>query len=512
MLQTIKRRTTNPPPTPEERRRNIANIKWKLFDVFGYEPHAPQCEFHESTARNRFICAGTRGGKSRAAGEELAAYLMAGATQIWIVGNSYADTAKEFDYVYERMISQELQDMLGFSPLENCIYNESQGNMYMRTKWGSWIKCISLERTGGAFGEEVDVICMSEASQIKKPKNLYQRMLLGRLGSRLGDLIIPTTPGGKSNEKDPDSWLYEIYLKGFNKNESDYFTKEWPSWANPFWPEDPYELRRILDPLIFAEQYEGKFVTFAGSIYTKFNSIVHIIPPFSIPLHWRRYEAIDPGFRGEFAWLGATISEQGNLYITGEYDDQETSYEERVLNIKDTRCREYGITYGWYDKSRGIHEWDVFQKKQRMQVTTFIDPEDPQCAFEFSRLGLHCDSKITNNNVNVGIDRVQRRLGYTNRYRPRLYITQDCVKLIEAIEHHGWGEKTGQIRKPANDIFKHKADCLRYICAGNLMASEPAEPVEEIGDMYGILLEMQEKGNKVHPHTLTAMSRRGGYN
>jgi len=511
MLQTVKRRTTNAPPTPDERKRNIASIKWSLFDTFGYEPHNPQCDFHNSTARNRFICAGTRGGKSRAAGEEAAIYLMAGATQIWIVGNSYADTAKEFKYVYERMVSQELEDLLGFFPLESCIFNESGGNMYMRTKWGSWIKCISLQHADGAFGEEVDLIVMSEAAQIKNPKQLYQRMLLGRLGSRLGDLIIPTTPGGKSSEKDPDSWVYEQYLKGLNDNEPTYFTREWPSWANPFWPEDPYELRRLLDPLIFAEQYEGKFVTFTGSIYTKFAPQVHAIPPFNIPSHWRRYEAIDPGFRGEFAWLGGVMSEQGNLYITGEYDDQETSYEERVYNIKNERCAEYGIPHGWKDMRRGLHEWDAFQKEQKIHTLTYIDPEDPQCAFEFQKLGLPCDSKLTNNNVNVGIDRVQRRLGYTSRYRPRLYITDNNLKVIEALKHHGWGEKTGVARKPANDIFKHKADCLRYICAGNLMASESAEPVEEVGDLYGVLLDMQEGSNQ-HPHTLTAASRRGGYN
>jgi hypothetical protein len=477
--------------------------------LFGFEPHLPQTDVAISDARYKFSCAGTRGGKSRLAGEDAAVYLMAGATRVWIVGQSYALTAKEFDYVYERMVSQELRDFLGFNPIEHCIYNESQGNMSIRTKWGSWIKCISLERPGGAFGEEVDLIIMSEAAQIKNPKKLYQRILRGRLSSRLGDLHIPTTPAGKSSEWDQDGWLYEMYNRGKDINQPDYFTREWPSWANPFWPENPYELRRELDPLIFAEQYCGQFVVFTGSIFSKFYAPVHTINPFYIPTHWRRYEAIDPGFRGEFAWTGSVMSEQGNLYFTGEYEDQETSYEERVFNIKNARCSEYGIQGGWYNRDMGVHVWDVFAKEHNIQVTTYIDPEDPQCAFEFTRLGLPCIK--ANNNVMIGVDRVQRRLSYDRVHSPRLYFTYNVPKCIDSMTHHAWGEKQGQIRKPANDVFKHKADTIRYVCAGNLVASEPAQIIQPVGDLYATLMDMQENAREVHPHELSFSGRRGGY-
>ena len=169
------RRTVNIAPTPDERKRNMAALRWALFNLFGYEPSLPQADFHGAMCRFRFLCAGTRFGKSRAAGEEIVVYLCAGATQNWIVGQHYALCAKEFDYVYNRMISEELQGFLGFNPIESAVYNESQGNMYIRTKWGSWVKCLSLERPFGALGEEVDSITMSEGAQIKNPKNIYQR-------------------------------------------------------------------------------------------------------------------------------------------------------------------------------------------------------------------------------------------------------------------------------------------------------------------------------------------------
>lgn len=504
------KRTKFPPPSPEERKNAIAGIKWAWFDQCGYEPHLPQCDFHLSTARNRMSIAGTRGGKSRSAAEELVVYLLSGATTCWIVGQNYTLTSREFDYVYERMISQELEDWLGFDPIENCIYNDSQRQYYIRTKWGAQVFCISLERPEGALGAEVDLILMSEGAQIKRPKQTYQRILRGRLASRLGDLMIPTTPAGKTSEHDPDGWLHGMYEKGLS-GDPNYYTREWPSWANPNFKEDPYELQRELDPLIFAEQYLGKFVTFTGSIYSKFREAAHVIAPFLIPPHWRRYEAIDPGWTGEFAWVAGVMSEQGNLYITNEYRDQECLYEDRVLNIKNARCNEYQLDGGWYDKSRGIHNWDVFARKQKVPVTTYIDPEDPQCAEELTKLGLPCNERITNNDVMIGIDRVQRRLSFSEYHNPRLFITQDCSWVIDCLKHHAWGEKGSSIRKPANDNYKHAADCFRYICAGNLVPSEPANKIEVVGDMWMVLQEMQEKNQGNHLFDSTYDSRRGGW-
>jgi len=499
---TRNKRTSFPPPTPEERRANIAACRWALFDLFGYEPHEPQVDFHDSDARFRMTIAGTRGGKSRSAGEEAVIYLFAGATRVWIIGQSYAFTEKEFRYVHERMTSQEVYQLFGGDPLESHSYNESQGNMYLRTKWGAEVKCISLDRAGGALGEEIDLAVLSEAAQIKRPKNVYERVLRGRLSTRLGDMIIPTTPAGRTNAYDQEGWLYDMYLKGYDEDEPDYFTREWPSWANPTFREDPYELRRELDEKIFAEQYLGQFVIFTGSIYSDFAEPVHVIDPFMIPKHWRRYEAIDPGFRGQFAWLASVISEQDNIYIIDEYDDQETAYEDRVKNIKNKRCEEYDIPHGM---------WDTFARKNEVRTTLYIDPEDPQCGFEFARLGLSNHQELTNNNVMLGIDRVRRRLKWGPRQRPRLFVTSNCKGVIDCFRNHAWGEKGDGIRKPANDRWKHKMDCARYICAGNLIPSPPAPTVQEQNFLWELLMQLQDDTVGQPPFAMSAADRRRDY-
>lgn len=496
-------------PSPEERRRNIEAIRWWWFDYVDYHPHLAQIDFHISPARFRMAIAGTRGGKSRAAGEEAVLYLLAGATRVWIVGQTYRLTEKEFRYIYERMTSPQMIAMFGGrAPLESAVYNPDQGNMRIRTVWGAEVECISLERGGaGALGEECDLIIMSEGAQIRKPKNLWERYLRGRLASRHGDLLIPTTPAGKTNAHDEEGWLFEMYEKGYDEFESDYYTREWPSWENPDFKEDPYELRRSMDSRVFSEQYEGKFMIFSGAVMN-FEEDVHVIDPFDMPPHWRAYEAIDPGYSGKFVWLRSIISPSGCIFITDEYSDSETVFEDRADAIKRHRAEQYRV-----------HPtlWDVFCRKHEHKTTTYLDSEDPQAAAEFTeKYGIPCQPTTKEaKNVVVSVNRVNERLKFNNRYPPKLFITANCVETIDACKFHSWGEKTVsragrvQLRRPANDQWKHWGDCLRYITCGHLIPSEPKEyGSEPTGDRYWDLLTEVGVYGSGHPHELSRSERR----
>ena len=497
------------PPSPVERRAALAGIKWWLFEKIGYEPHVPQMDFHLSTCRFRFACAGTRGGKSLAAAMEIVAYMFTGAVRIWIVGQTYKLTEKEFRYVYQIMHRPEIMDLIGCYPFEpslggKCVYNPDQGNMVMRTIWGAEVECISLERSGGAFGEEVDLIVMSEGAQIRNPRQLWEQVLFGRLGSRQGDLIIPTTPAGRTNEWDKDGWLYEMYLKGYNDAYPEYYTREWPSWANPHWPEDPYWIRSWMNPLLFSEQYEGKFMVISGAVFDRFSEKVHVIQPFVPPPHWRRYEAIDPGYAGKFVWISSVMSEANILYINDEYSDSETDFETRAELIKERIASQYGI-----HKSL----WNRYAKKHNIVTRRYIDPGGggKQAIAELRKYGLP-GTEANKKDILVTVDRVQRRLRWSNIYPPTLYVTANCIDTIEALKMHSYGSKpAGGARKPADDAYKHWGDCVRYLCGGYLIPSEPVEVEEEYdGNSYwAVLMEMTSLNDEgVHPLEMTPYMRR----
>lgn len=496
------------PPTPEERRSNIEAIRWWWFDFVDYHPHLPQIDFHMSPARFRMAIAGTRGGKSRAAGEEAVLYLLAGATRVWIVGQTYALTEKEFRYVYERMTSPQIISLFsGQLPLDKQVYNKDQGNMFLRTKWGAEVQCISLEKGGaGALGEECDLIIMSEGAQIRNPKNLWERYLRGRLATRHGDLLIPTTPAGRTNKHDEDAWLHGMYAKGYDPMEEDYYTREWCSWENPTFNEDPYELKRSMDAKVFAEQYEGQFMVFSGAVLD-FDENVHVIEPFDVPYYWRGYEAIDPGFSGKFVWMRSVYSPEGILYITDEYSDERQNYEERAIEIKRIRAERYGTHPSL---------WNVFTKKHGHYTSTYIDSEDPQAAAEFTnKYGLPCIPTTKEaKNVLVSVNRVNERMQFSNRWPPKIFITSNCVQTIEACHFHSWGEKTTsrggavQLRRPANDKWKHWVDGIRYISGGTLIRPERQVASTEVtGEKYWDLLESLPNYDR-HPHELSKSERR----
>jgi len=488
-----------------------------------YHPHSGQRDVHISDARFRNTNAGTRGGKSRLAGEEAVTYLLVGPTRVWLVGQTYAMCEKEFRYVYERMTSPLMMEKFGSDCLVSCHTDDKGGNMRIRTKWGSEVKCISLDKAETAgFGDEVDLLVLCEPAQIKNPKRIWERILYGRLTSRNGDMICNGTPAGKAPSHDPDGWFYNMCMKGLegvvehdsDGNEISYYTRSFPSWENPDFKDDPYWIRSWMNPKVFAEQYEGQFVTFSGAIFESFLRSIHVIKPFKIPPHWNRYEAIDPGYSGLFFWLAGVTGYDNSLYIFDEYSANKSLYIEHSNEIWARRMRDYGLPFTSIREQYKNPNMELYKKassKNRAPRITqlAIDPEDPQCRAEFISYGL--PNYPANNDVHIGIDRVENRFRGIN---PKLYITSNCVNLIEALENHAWGEKyrndgVVDVRKPANDKYKHACDTLRYICMSSLSSSLDLKPELNTGEptLWEILMEETGRGGK-HPFDLTAQERR----
>ena len=493
----MQKRQVHATMTPDERKDALAAFKWGWFKRKGYNPSAPQLDVHLSQARFRTALAGTRGGKSRCVGEEASAYLLIGATRVWLVGQTYSTTEKEFRYIWDALHCDAFKEIYGEPKdmLIKDIYNEKGGDMQMQTIWGSEVKCISLDQANtAAFGEEVDLLVLCEPAQIKNPEYVWDRILFGRLASRKGDMLMGGTPAGKKPRHDSTGWLYNMYIKGLVGTEDydpDYFTRIWSSWENPYFADDPYWIRSWMNPLIFAEQYEASFITLTGNIFTAFNPVIHVIPPFKIPSHWNRYEAIDPGFSGLFYWCSGATGHDGALYIFDEYFDTEKTYAERANAIWEKRLATYNLPFKFASKPQTVDSQNMVTWQNAISAgrapsvrQLYIDPEDPQFILEISKYGLA--GLKANNDVLIGINRIDQLLKHEP---PQLYITANCVRLIEALGNHAWGEKnTGDTRKPANDVYKHPCDTLRYMVMGSLSPSEDKE-IEIANDEYGDRLD-----------------------
>jgi phage terminase large subunit len=94
---------------------------------------------------------------------------------------------------------------------------------------------------------------------------------------------------------------------------------------NPFlMRKDPGYLRR-LDNLAENDRKALKFGDWdvlEGRYFTEFTRDIHVVEPFEIPLHWRRYFALDFGLDG-FAGLWAAFDEQGRGWVYREANGED---------------------------------------------------------------------------------------------------------------------------------------------------------------------------------------------
>ena len=73
---------------------------------------------------------------------------------------------------------------------------------------------------------------------------------------------------------------------------------------------------------------EGNWEITEGAAFTEFDTEVHIIPPFQIPIGWERVKGIDYGYASESSCIWAAIdSSDGTLIIYRElYQKRCTRY------------------------------------------------------------------------------------------------------------------------------------------------------------------------------------------
>ena len=90
---------------------------------------------------------------------------------------------------------------------------------------------------------------------------------------------------------------------------------------NRFLSEGDPEYRRRLLAMPEREKRAllyGDWNIFEGQYFTEFNPRVHVVRPFEIPTHWRKYRTIDYGL-DRLACLWIALSPEGRAYVYREY-------------------------------------------------------------------------------------------------------------------------------------------------------------------------------------------------
>jgi len=224
---------------------------------------------------------------------------------------------------------------------------------------------------------------------------------------------------------------------------------------NPYLSKDGrYEqMLASLPPVQRKQLLEGNWDVAEGAAFVEFNSEIHVIPPFKIPIHWAKYKGVDYGYAAESCCVWSTID-----------PDDDTLIIYRELYRK-------GLTGSALAEMITAYEKDDHKSIQGVLDTAAWNKTGvggPTVGETLVRAG-HKLRPADKNRIQGKIQIHEYLKQNKTTGRPRLQIFSNCVNLIRELQSIPVDpNKPEDVDTKASD---HAYDALRY-----LIMSRPSKP------------------------------------
>lgn len=206
---------------------------------------------------------------------------------------------------------------------------------------------------------------------------------------------------------------------------------------------------------------DGDWDTFEGQYFPEFNRDIHVIEPFEIPAHWRRYRAIDYGL-DMLACYWIAVDSQNKSYVYKELYQDNLIISDAAKAI--LRVNGNDNIYSTFAPP------DLWNRRQ----------ETGKSAADLFRENGVLLTKVSN-------DRVQGWYNLKEWLKPyedeqgiltaKLVIFKNCINLIRCIPQLQHDEKNPNDVATEPHEITHAPDAIRYYCAGRPRAGEkPKKP------------------------------------
>jgi len=231
----------------------------------------------------------------------------------------------------------------------------------------------------------------------------------------------------------------------------------------------PEETRRML--------LDGDFDVFAGQAFSEFRPEIHLIKPFPIPAHWKRWIGHDPGYSDPFAFYWFTTDHDGNVYAYREYT-RDPNEEKITYSDQGAGVHKLSIVGGEVGRPEIDEETGEIKKEKIDYVVCGMDafnrhPETGKSIIDYFREGgmpFGCVQSIHGQNSRaLRKGTLHEYLKWqedknTGKTTAKLKIFTSCKKLIEALPSLVVDDKDPE--KVADSPLDHWYDALTYgICA-----------------------------------------------
>ncbi len=427
--------------------------------IHQYVPHKKQEAFHSSKATGRIFLGGNRSGKTVGGAIE-ALYHLRGEHPHkripWDLPLRGRGVAVDIEDGLKKIMLPEIAKWIPPSLLVNGSWEDSydKQSRILYCSNGSIMDFLTYEQDAEKHaGTSRHFIWFDE----EPPKHIYNENAL-RLVDTGGIWWMTMTPLLGL------TWIYEQYYRPqFEEHvyNPDVFVLRIDARENPH--INPATMELMLQGMSEEEKQarrSGRFIAFAGLIYTNFNEQVHVIEPVNPAYIGSRTVilSLDHGFRHPTAWLFSFLDDEGNLTIFHELYKSEWTVDKHAAYVTEY-LEKWGIEPSYFVGDPAIGQ-------RNAKDGTSIHSTYAECGIPIL---------LGNNEVRHGIERVRRRFD-----EKKLFITSDCVNLIKELRGYRWAQQPKNSKNDSREAPQkhndHACDSLRYLVVSRPENDTGADP------------------------------------
>lgn len=360
---------------------------------------------------------------------------------------------------YRDLERNHVRDM---TPLLESIAEYSKSDKLFTFPNGSIIElgyCAAESDAQQYQGIEYDVIFFDEATQFTETQFSMIYPSVRGTNNFPKRVYITCNPGGVGHE-----WVKRLFItKRYNEGEDPDEYEFIPATVddNAILKENDPDYIKMLNSLpdgLRQAWRDGNWDMLAGQYFSEFDRKVHVIEPFAIPEHWKKFRAIDYGLDC-LACVWVAVDERGYFYVYREYAESD-----KII-------------------SQGANDLLALSEGEKIDYT-YAPPDlmsrskesGKSIADIFDENGLYLDK--SNNNREAGWLAIKDLLSiHGDEIKDcRLKIFSSCPNLIEHLTALQRDAKhpTDCMTEPHE--ITHLPDALRYFAVQYISPSRPAKP------------------------------------
>jgi hypothetical protein len=386
---------------------------------------------HTSLAEFKWLFGGNQSGKTHTNMLDLALLALDFHPRKCLMGTHWA-CIESWEQVRDILWEDNLKKFIPPHKIYNIVYGQERVPRKVFLKNGHKIEFKAFNQGRNLFqGRAVDSIhcdeqCLHDFVGIF---NEMQARLLKKNGFMSWSMtpVVPQPELEERIEDLPDTdGVFQFDLNDNRKSRGGYINDSKIDKMISEWPEETR-----------ATRIRGEFASFFGAVFKTYSRKTHVIPPFRIPSHWRKYRSFDFGFTNPFVCLWLAQDSDDNWYVYREYYKAKTGINEHIKHVK------------------------LYSMKENY-LASYADPENAGDREAMRKVGIK--TIAAQKDIARGIEMVQSKFMVKENGKPSLFIFKTCRNTAREIAsyHYPKGSSSKNPRDIPEQKNDHTVDALRY--------------------------------------------------